>query len=67
MKRELCRILNSVSMSNESRPFKGVSLQNDGGQAKRKNTNPPENKTVFLIHIEDLCTMRFLSDKYELD
>jgi hypothetical protein len=32
----------------EAYPLKGLSLQNDGGQAKRKNT-PSSPKIYFLI------------------
>jgi hypothetical protein len=40
------------------RPLKGLSLQNDGGQAKRKNTFPLEKQTFFSLHFR-CCRIRY--------
>jgi hypothetical protein len=36
-------------MNGRGRPLKGVSLQNDGGQAKRKNTSLQEKTCRFFF------------------
>jgi hypothetical protein len=38
----------TICVKKRGHPLKGLSLQNDGGQAKRKNT-PSFKKTYFLL------------------